>query len=176
VPSIIRIQIIIITSLWILLGQCSVAVAAEPGLDGPSATVKEGYFTLRVKDVSFYSRQAAAKGEHTDNASIKLDKLNALHIEQSSTADFTEVAASFPLLGDFKQITLTGFADGRYWFRVRGEDTNGTHWYSAPLKIDVKHYPLWQAFGLFGIGAVMFVILAYYLLRAHLRVSQRQGD
>lgn len=76
--------------------------------------------------------------------------------------------------GDFKQISLTGFADGSYWFRARGEDADGNLWYSEPTRVEVKHYPLWQAFGLFASGALMFVVLSYYLLRSHLKVTKRK--
>ncbi|MEX1220577.1 MAG: hypothetical protein WEA82_00520 [Idiomarina sp.] len=89
-----------------------------------------------------------------------------LEIEQSTDEAFTQVQSRFPFLGTFRQISLSGFNDGNYWFRARGLSNDGTEFTTAPIAVTVQHYPLWQALTLFGVGAVMFLFVAGYILLA----------
>ncbi len=63
--------------------------------------------------------------------------------------------------GPDRATTLSGRADGRYEFRLK---TDGTL-VGEPLTVTVAHHPLSRAWGFFGVGAVMFVLLVGVLVR-----------
>ncbi|MCC5880762.1 MAG: hypothetical protein JJU03_12795 [Idiomarina sp.] len=88
-------------------------------------------------------------------------------IEQSSSADFYTIEARFPPLGSFRQISLSGFDDGTYFFRARVEQGDNAVSYSTTHQVSVQHYPLWQALSLFGVGLGLFVALLTTLLWLH---------
>lgn len=155
-PGIIRILTIIISVLPVFFSAAE-AQTKELALEGPSAVVKEGYFTLYLTGTS------------------REQNFQKLEIEQSTDQGFTQVQGRFPFLGSFKQISLSGFNNGDYWFRARGEHSNGEVFTTAPVAVTVNHYPLWQALTLFSIGAVMFLIVAGYILLAARRSGSHHG-
>lgn len=112
-------------------------------LTGPTTTISEGYFNLEVT--------------HAQNP-------HDILIEQGSDATFSSVSAEFRPMGSFEQISLSGFDDGTYYFRAREGDR-----VSNVVEVTVRHYPLWQAFSLFGLGAVIFILLVKTIIRYHLR-------
>lgn len=124
------------------------ALASSLTLSGPDSVIKEGYFTVSVS---------------ADNA----DELNRVTIEVASNSDFTENTRQFPALGDFQDISLTGFSNGTYFLRARAEDTSSQTRVSNIIEIKVKHYPLWQALTLFFIGLIIFITLVATLLLLH---------
>ncbi|MCK7458320.1 hypothetical protein [Idiomarina aminovorans] len=123
-------------------------LASSLTLSGPESVIKEGYFTVSV---------------HAND----INELNRITIEVASDSDFTERTRQFPALGDFKDISLTGFSNGKYYVRARAEDANRQAYVSNTVKITVKHYPLWQALTLFFIGLVIFITLVATLLLLH---------
>jgi len=139
---------------YILLVLCFLSVlptttlASPLKLSGPDSVVKEGYFTVSV------STTAAAE-------------LNRVTIEVASDSEFSENTKQFPALGDFKDISLTGFSNGSYYLRARAEDAKNQTYLSNTIEITVKHYPLWQALTLFFIGLVIFITLVATLLLLH---------
>ncbi|MDV6314872.1 hypothetical protein [Idiomarina sp. HP20-50] len=139
---------------YILLALCllsmlpTMTLADSLTLSGPGSVVKEGYFTVSVR--------AADEAE-----------LNRLTIEVASNSEFTQSTRQFPTLGDFKDISLTGFSNGSYYLRARAQNANGQSLISNTIKVTVKHYPLWQALTLFFIGLVIFVTLVATLLLLH---------
>lgn len=155
-PGIIRILTIIISVLPVFFSAAE-AQTKELALEGPSAVVNEGYFTLYLTGTS------------------PEQNFQQLEIEQSTDQNFTQVEGRFPFLGSFQQISLSGFSNGDYWFRARGERSNGEVFTTAPVAVTVKHYPLWQALTLFSIGAVMFLIVAGYILLAARRGGSQHG-
>ena len=125
-------------------------------LEGPSATVREGYFTVSA---SWQNDQQ--------------QPLSGLVIEVSTQRNFTEVEQRFPALGNFTQLSLTGFSDGVYYLRARSDASEEP---SNIINVKVQHYPLWQALGLFSSGLVIFLLLAVTLVRSHYRVEKEAGD
>lgn len=113
-------------------------------LSGPEQT-REGYFQLRLDGP---------------------DERASFIVEQSTDEDFTEVVASFSPLGSFRQISLSGFDDGHYYFRAHIE-VAGESLYSNVHPLEVRHYPLWQALGLFIMGALVFIALLGTLWHLH---------
>ena len=143
-------------SLLVFSGQpLAPAYAAQSfTLEGPERS-REGYFQLQVNG---------------------LDDDQAFIIELASAEDFSSIDATFSPLGSFRQLSLSGFDDGTYYFRARldnnGEPGSAVH--SNVLQVQVEHYPLWQALGLFGLGAVLFIALVTTLLRLHWHSRTRQ--
>lgn len=131
-----------------LLSAPVIAQTDELELSGPSATVREGYFTLSVE---------TAEGESTES----------LIVERSTSENFNSVTHQYPFLGSTTSMTLSGFADGDYWFRVSTGEQSGKQ--SSPaIRVQVQHYPLWQALSLFAVGAALFLVVLVYILRAAL--------
>lgn len=141
---------------YILLALCFFMLLPTPTLagsltlSGPGSVIKEGYFTVSVR-------------------ATDVPELNRLTVEVASNSEFTENTRQFPALGNFKDISLTGFSNGTYYLRARAESGNGQTLVSNTIKITVKHYPLWQALTLFFIGLVIFITLVATLLLLHRR-------
>lgn len=143
-------RVITMLSLCVLLLSPQLTFAQSLSLSGPSETIKEGYFTVSV----------------TVNGEVEPKDLA---VEASLDSDFRENVQRFPALGDFKRLSLTGFSDGTYYLRATASNIPAP---SDVIKITVKHYPLWQALGLFIIGLMLFVTLVTVLLRSHWRVNK----
>jgi len=60
-----------------------------------------------------------------------------------------------------KATTLSGLSDGDYFFRLKHADGS----YSNQISLEVKHHTRAKAFGFFGLGAFMFVILLIMIFR-----------
>ncbi|RUO33213.1 hypothetical protein CWE14_08295 [Aliidiomarina soli] len=125
----------------LLLSGTAFADTAQPGLtlQGPDK-VREGYFQLRVDGVA---------------------EEDSFVIELASSEQFATVENTFSPLGAFRQLSLSGFDDGRYYFRAVH---SGTGEYSNIHQLDVVHYPLWQALSLFTLGALLFISLLVTML------------
>ena len=118
-------------------------------LTGPEHT-REGYFQLRL--------------EHPldDDAS---EASTEFIIELSRHADFSSIEQEFAPLCSLTQLSLSGFEDGIYFFRAR----TATNEYSNIHRIEVSHYPLWQALSTFVLGAILLTSLLTTLLMLHRR-------
>lgn len=117
-------------------------------LNGPAHS-REGYFQLQVGNLQEGQRFV---------------------IEQSSNESFNHVDATYPPLGSFQQLSLSGFDNGSYFFRARllqDSESIDAVVYSNIHQISVEHYSLWQALSLFAIGAMLFIALITVLLRLH---------
>lgn len=112
-----------------------------------TAVAREGYFVLRL-----------------DQAPT-----TALIVEQSQDPEFTEVDAEFAWFGDFQQMTLSGFADGHYYFRIKADG----HVLSNTVYLEVQHYPRWQAYSLFILGLLLFSCLVGCILVFSYRARRR---
>lgn len=121
----------------------SSAPQAFPELSAPSQS-REGYFVL----------------------SLSQQPSEPLWLEYSTQANFSQVSRTYPWFGDFERMTLSGFADGEHYFRVRNKSAAAI---SNVVQVRVDHYPLWQALSLFFIGLVMFLLLAVLIWRNHQR-------
>lgn len=93
-----------------------------------------------------------------------------LTLQQSSGKNFATIDAEFVWFGDFTEMTLTGFSDGDYFFRLKptAEVTSNV------VQLQVQHYPSWQAYGLFFTGLVLFSILVVTLIGLHLRTRRQE--
>lgn len=128
-----------IVAAFILLTSCWLsAQAADFELSGPSDKVSEGYFYLEVDGLSDDQRFV---------------------VEMSHNDDFAAVEREFEPLGMFRELSLSGFDDGTYYFRARSGDR-----YSNVVSVRVSHYPLWQALLLFGLGLIIFATLVYTIV------------
>ncbi|WP_258240539.1 hypothetical protein [Pseudidiomarina homiensis] len=91
-------------------------------------------------------------------------------LQQSASADFSAIAAEFDWFGDFTEMTLTGFSDGEYYFRLKpvaGVSSN-------VVQLRVEHYSQWQAYSLFFIGLFLFSVLVITLITLHLRTRRQE--
>lgn len=91
-------------------------------------------------------------------------------LQQSSEADFATVDAEFVWFGDFTEMTLTGFSDGDYYFRLK--PTLGVS--SNTVALEVEHYPSWQAYSLFFTGLALFILLLFSIVTLHLRTRGQE--
>lgn len=82
-----------------------------------------------------------------------------LVLQQATTADFRAPSAT-PVEAS-GSLTLTGFKDGLYYFRV-GADGQ----WSAVQEVRVAHHSLSKALIWFAVGALLFVVLAITILSA----------
>ena len=85
-------------------------------------------------------------------------------IEQASGPDFEAPRTIYT--GPDRASLLSGYADGRYFFRARARLADGTlsEW-SAPLLVRVAHHPLARAWGFFAVGAIVFLAVLAVILR-----------
>ena len=130
-----------------LLARPALAYNDSYQLSGPDAPSREGYFTL----------------------SITPAPQQQLVLQQSQSATFDTIDAEFRWFGDFEQITLTGFTDGEYFFRLQPA-ADAAEAPSNVVKVTVNHYPRWQAYSLFFIGLALFIVLVASLLILRRRV------
>lgn len=120
---------------------------AEPlfELTGPQTIVREGYFRL-----------TAEPGENSQGNEPFI-------VQMSGDEDFSAIRATFPPLGNFNRLSLSGFDDGVYYFRLSSPADNSI--LSNSIRVEVRHYPLSRALGLFGLGAALFTILLILIIR-----------
>ena len=112
-------------------------------LSAPSQS-REGYFVL----------------------SLSRSPQQPLWLDYSAQADFSKITRSYPWFGDFTQITLSGFANGEHYFRVRNQQHAVV---SNVISVKVDHYPLWQALSLFVAGLLLFILIAGVIVFYHQR-------
>lgn len=86
-------------------------------------------------------------------------------VQQSSLEDFSEISTEFAWFGDFEKMTLTGFSDGDYYFRLKPSAEIS----SNVIAVRVNHYPGWQAYSLFFIGLALFTVLVIMIITLHRR-------
>ncbi|RUO44403.1 hypothetical protein CWE15_04305 [Aliidiomarina taiwanensis] len=142
-------KVLLMCSLLFYAATCSgvASAASELKLEGPLEPVAEGYFQLHINEP-----------QHPPDVVI----------EQSSTPSFQSITARYSPMGDFQQISLSGFASGDYYFRARSQEM-----LSNTVHVVVAHHSLQQAFTLFFIGAALFAVLVLCILRYH-RLQQKQ--
>lgn len=94
-----------------------------------------------------------------------------LWVDYTTDASWREIERTYVWFGDFTQMTLSGFADGVHYFRVRDESGNVL---SNVVQVHVDHYPLWQALSLFFAGLTIFVALVIVIVRSHRQTRTMQ--
>lgn len=109
--------------------------AAEPALRSSTDLTREGYFVLSWD---------LADGEDPDGGYI---------LQQATSPDFRQTLdRPIPASGD---ITITGLADGNYYFRAGPGDGE----WSNTVQVTVEHHALSRAFGFFSAGFGLFAVL-----------------
>ncbi|OZB03029.1 MAG: hypothetical protein B7X54_10360 [Idiomarina sp. 34-48-12] len=161
-------------SAYVLSSQTNTSNLANsslPKLSAPSKS-REGYFVL----------------------SLSASPTQNLIVEYSADESFREIERMYPWFGDFQRMTLTGFGDGNHYFRIRSvADESGnlspqnsqlnnqpsiepsiepSNHVSNVVRVQVDHYALEQAFTLFALGGLLFVILVVIILYQHRRRSR----
>lgn len=135
-----------VTAVFMLCVVCTSAQADEIELSGPSDKVSEGYFNLEVEGLSDEQRFV---------------------VEMSQHEAFDSVDREFEPLGMFRQLSLSGFDDGTYYFRARSGEQ-----YSNVVSVTVAHYPLWQALALFLLGLMLFAALVFTIVYLYRRSGE----
>jgi hypothetical protein len=91
-----------------------------------------------------------------------------LTLEQSSTENFSDIKTiSLPSEGS---LTLTGFEDGSYFFRINSSAES-----SNTVSITVTHHDLSRAFSFFFLGLLLFVILLVSIFIGRNKVGAEHG-
>lgn len=62
---------------------------------------------------------------------------------------------------------VSGLEDGTYYYRVRARHPDERAWgpWSAVARVEVRHHGLGLALGLMGLGALVFLTTAAFLVR-----------
>lgn len=89
----------------------------------------------------------------------------SLILEQSQRADFSNSARRE--LGEARATTLTGLADGDYYFRLVG--ASGP--LSEPVHVQVAHHSLTRAASFFFLGACLFGLLIVVIVSGNREAS-----
>ena len=100
----------------------------------------------------------------SDDGTIRLDwnatdQEKQYEVQQASENDFTNAKQVYD--GPDLAVFISGLRNGTYYFRVREE---GQNW-SNVKKVTVQHHSLRLAFFLFGIGALVFLLTAWVVIR-----------
>jgi hypothetical protein len=130
--------------LMLLLSANAALCATDTTLTTDTRVSTEGYFVLAWS---------------SDPASHE-----PLELQEADSADFARPTALE--IAPTGSITLTGYADGRYFFRA-GRAGN----WSDTLQVEVRHHALSRAFAFFALGLLLFAILVTVILRG----SKLQG-
>ncbi|RUO62102.1 hypothetical protein [Pseudidiomarina insulisalsae] len=127
-----------------------------------------------VTDATTYQLTLSSELSREGYFVVTLDQLpqKGLRIQQSSDVDFAVIDSEFAWFGDFEKMTLTGFSDGDYYFRIKPDG----RLQSNVATIQVAHYPGWQAYSLFFIGLGLFVLLVTLIISLHLRSLKHQEE
>ena len=123
--------------------------ANEISLSSNTTLSNEGYFVLRW--------QVQDKTAFATNDNVSLSQADNPQMQNA------RIRHTLPLEG---AITLSGFADGDYYFRINSATVS-----SEVLKIEVKHHGLTKAFGFFITGLILFCILLACIFIGH-RIHQ----
>ena len=80
-------------------------------------------------------------------------------IQESKVADFSNTETIYQ--GTDLGTTLSGFPEGKYYYRVRtiSPDGSKSEW-SKVMEVQVDHHGLGKAFGFLGVGVVVFLLTA----------------
>jgi hypothetical protein len=85
-------------------------------------------------------------------------------LQESPTADFHAPRVRYQ--GPQTSSVLSGIPDGTQFFRVREKPANGTSGgWSDPVRFEVKHHSLATAAGLMALGAIVFVVTAWFVTK-----------
>jgi hypothetical protein len=99
----------------------------------------------------------------TSNGYVKLEWENgdnaSYELQQATSADFADSRTIYK--GPDKASFISGLEDGNYYFRVRSAEGP----WSLPVQLIVKHQSLQLAFTLFGIGAVVFLLTVFVVIK-----------
>ncbi len=113
---------------------------AEPRFDDPPEHSADGGFTLHWE----------APG--------------AVVLERASGPDFDDARVIYE--GGDTSSVISGLPDGEYRFRLRVADADA---WSDRITVEVEHHSLARAFGFFAVGAAVFLVLIFALLRGRPR-------
>lgn len=84
-------------------------------------------------------------------------------LQQSEDSAFhiSKVLYEGPDLATF----VSGLSDGNYYFRIKAITENQQSNWSEPMMVRVQHHTLNMAFTLFGIGAVVFLLTCFVVIK-----------
>jgi hypothetical protein len=109
----------------------------------------------------------------SDDGHVRLEWLASgpgavYEIQQAETPYFENPKSIYkgPDLGTF----VSGLRNGKYYYRVR---TEGGDW-SDTLELDVKHHSLRLAYILSGLGAIVFLLTVWVVLRGTSKTVTRE--
>ncbi len=133
-------------ALLSILISCSAVAQSEDAvvLSGPVEKVRAGYFVVELDHVS--------------------PTLRPLSLQVSQSKSFASLLQTVPIMGNFNQVTLTGFESGHYYIRAVHQQRVVSQ---TAIEVTVEHYPIWQALTLFVLGALLFLLLLLTLIMGH---------
>ncbi|MEC4090240.1 hypothetical protein [Pseudoalteromonas rubra] len=130
-------------SIPLLISMGSYAVQLEP----VEQEVTAGYFTVRL----------AQPASLNESLSLTVSKIGQ-----------ADSHVSFSLAMPAQQaVTLSGFAQGDYQLTL-----NTPHRVLSHSRVRVRHHPPVLAYGLFALGAALFLLLVGFIWRANAQVEQ----
>ncbi|MCR9144132.1 MAG: hypothetical protein NXI24_17925 [bacterium] len=118
----------------------------------PPASANAGYFSLNWR-----------MPESSANAEADDDPTPRFEIQEGTNADFTNPRLIYR--GPETATTVSGKADGDYFYRVRKIDARNDQSWSAVHTVRVVHHPLNRAFAFLLLGGVVFLATAFLILR-----------
>jgi len=138
------------STLWLLaIATLSPACLSANTLSSDTELSTEGYFVL----------------------SWELSDPNTeIVLQQSSNASFS--GAQSKVLQESGAITLTGLADGEYYFRLLQDGAP----IDNPVVVTVAHHSLERALGFFFTGCVLFIILLIAIVNGDKSSRGRDGN
>ncbi len=98
-------------------------------------------------------------------------RTGTFELEQSARADFTEATVTYT--GPQSSSVVSGLPNGVRFYRVRHRPAGRESWgeWSQPKELRINHHSRRVAGGLFGLGAVVFLLTAGFITRAARRTE-----
>lgn len=124
--------------LLCLVSNSTLAADSNWSLDSDTELSREGYFVL----------------------SWSLGDSQAYEVQHADNRSFIG-AKTYPVPAN-SSMTLSGFADGNYYFRAGGEDT-----WTETVQVTVEHHSLARALGIFCCGFILFILLIVVIFRGN---------
>lgn len=97
------------------------------------------------------------------------DASRATSLQQSDSPEFSSPVTR--VVSPEGSLTITGLADGEYYFRLMQADTPLTE----PLRVMVQHHDLERAGLFFVLGLILFIVLVISILLGARNESQHHG-
>lgn len=89
----------------------------------------------------------------------------SVEVQQAQDKDFSNAKIIYS--GPDNATFISGLEDGTYYFRLRKPESK----WSDSIKVSVQHHSLTLAFTLFGLGAVVFLLTVFVVIKGAVQAS-----